>query len=1225
MLLKSPFIRSFPRRVLASKRTAFPLAIALLGFALTQLVWRLARSHDEARAQYAIDLSTGELKRKFESQLQSRILGFVRMQKRWEQRQNTPQKEWESDAQQYLDHFGGYQSIAWIDAERHVRWVVPLTGNQGMVGTSLESDGRRRMALDAAQARRVPVMSRVVELSNGGLGFLAIFPLYENSQFKGYLVGSFRVKDVMNSVIDSKIASDFFVSVREGNEVIYQFDKPAAGTDARWSRQVLLGFGGAEWRMQLSPSPHLLKKLQGPASWVLQSVGMLITLLLSGAVFIALNARETAQKLKQLTSLQTAVLDGAHYSIVYTDLKGIVRSFNAASERMLGYRADEVVGKCTAHLFFEWEELQATVAKLRQRYGFTTEDDLFVLMSQIKKGKNDEREWTFVRKDGTRFPVRLSITAVRDAEGELTGFIGIASDLTLHKRAEDESKKAKSQLMQAIDIIDAGLAMFDAQERFLVCNQKYKELYPEVAHLLTPGTLYSDILDGFCQEGGHTASGLSQEEWKRRRLEDHRRAAGVTEQKLPGRWIRISDRRTADGGVISLRTDITDIKRAQSELQMAKDAAEEATRTKSSFLARMSHEIRTPMNGVIGMLELALRRPVTAELKDYLETSRASAKSLLELINDILDFSKLEADRLHLEALPFRLRNTLGMIVKGMAVQAHGRGLDLLYSVEANVPDFVVGDPHRLSQIIVNLVGNAIKFTERGEIVVTVSLVQQSPAGARLEFSVSDTGIGIPAEKQARIFEAFAQADETTSRRFGGTGLGLAICTQLVKLMGGSLGVESQLGSGSRFHFTSEFQLAPEDQAAPALSSGLYQMPVLVVEHNARHRLILEELLNAWRMAPRCVPDAQAAIAALEQARGGSPFRLVLLDADLPHSGAERFFAEMKKNSEKAPPVILLTSTVASAELRHLESLAQARIGKPVVASVLLEIAEQLGRGQAVHSMPPPAATPAEPTGAPLRVLVAEDNPVNQKVVVSFLEMAGHLVVPVDDGRAAFDAVASGSKFDVVLMDGQMPKMDGMEATRAIREWEKGRGGHIPIIALTAHAMKGDLQKCLDAGMDGYLAKPIEPELLFTVLSDIARHKKPESTMNETARVSHGAATLDEARLKRQIGESPEILREVVDIYLNSIPALWTSLQESLQSANSVSLEHNAHKLKGALLNLAADAASGSALTLETMARQRDISRAAPVMSQLKTQLDELETALRNLVQPQKPQDVRNF
>jgi two-component system sensor histidine kinase/response regulator len=806
-------------------------------------------------------------------------------------------------------------------------------------------------------------------------------------------------------------------------------------------------------------------------------------------------SRRAGQRIRESAERFRAAFEHAPFGMLLAGLNGRLLQVNETLCSMLGYSSQELLNS-------NWKALTHP-----DDLGFSEQAADRLLLDEAPFVELEKR---YIRRGGDVIWARLKISLVRDFDGEPLYFITHVENITDRKHAAEMIRQSQEKYRRLV-------ANLPDVTWTSAVDGRTTHISPNVE------AVYGFTSEEICERGEELWFGRidpADVELVKAAFEGlfARGEAFNVEyrvQRKDGAWIWVHDRAAKtfehDGvlyadGVFS---DITARKRAEEELRKAKEAAESSNRAKSEFLAKMSHEIRTPMNGVIGMTELALDTDLTPEQREYLTTAKASADSLLEIIDDILDFSKADSRKLELRSVEFDIRKTVDSVMKGLGYQADKKGLELVYHVAPEVPAILRGDPGRLRQILVNLAGNAIKFTDRGEVVLDVRPQSEAPGEVVLQFDVKDTGVGIPADRQRDIFEAFVQADNSLSRQFGGSGLGLTIASQLAGMMGGQIWLESEPGRGSTFHFSARMPVVPgRPQPAHAAAQLLHGLPVLVVDDNVASRQVLERVLRRWGMAVHVCGSGSEALAILRDLRASSKRQpLAILDTLMPGLDAATVIQRARAEIGNVSFILLAPPGDGKDSARFCQAGVSAQLTKPVGESELMEavlrVRAGVRNGQSpltIASTPPPERTSA------LHILLAEDNTVNQLVAVRLLEKLGHSVTCASNGQEALEKLDKES-FHLVLMDVQMPVMDGLSATEAVRAAELKTGDRIPIVAMTAHAMRGDRERCMAAGMDGYITKPVSMRSLQSAIQETmaARSRTQSLTLAER----HEPAVLD--------------------------------------------------------------------------------------------------------------------
>lgn len=670
-------------------------------------------------------------------------------------------------------------------------------------------------------------------------------------------------------------------------------------------------------------------------------------------------------------------------------------------------------------------------------------------------------------------------------------------------------------------------------------------------------------------------------------------------------------------GIIGISRDITDLKRQELALQEARHAAEAANRAKSEFMANMSHELRTPLHGIMGMTELALDMDLTSQLRQHLETVDECADTLLMIVNDILDFSKIESGKFELDHTNFLVREVIEHTVDMLANRAHAKKLELISGIDPDVPDAVIGDPVRLRQIVTNLIGNAIKFTESGEVALRVSIASLQSDRVSLHFSVRDTGIGIPEKTQRKIFEAFTQADTGTTRKYGGTGLGLTISSHLVSQMGGTLEVRSKEGHGSEFFFTITLELQVDSASRTSVETpeALHGTQILLVDDNGTNLAVLQQMLTNWQMNSTAVTSPADALNLLKDAyQSGNPYPMMITDLQMPDMTGIELVKNIRETPEIADTtVLMLTSSEKEGDSVKAEQLnISAFIRKPCRQSRVLEAILNTA-GMTLSKEGKKESGPV--ISKRLRILLAEDSPVNQTLVLGIMKKQGHEVVVTNNGNQAVEKVKQDPNFDLVLMDVQMPGMDGFVATRAIRHHEKSTGNHVLIIAMTAHAMKGDRERCLAAGMDAYVPKPIKGPRLLSAIKDILDGKVQTETDEESIHPMNNEV-IDWKDALKSMGDDEELLKHVVRTFLDEGPDLLKQMREGLENQQPLDVQFAAHKLKSSTGLFGAHQAGEHAHQMETFAKSGTLTEEAQEeYRKLCAQLEQIFPALKQHIE----------
>ena len=948
------------------------------------------------------------------------------------------------------------------------------------------------------------------------------------------------------------------------------------------------------WRIvSLYSYKGLSEKIFDPLVGKTGYIALILCLMIGGAVVVLyvmaqrdIYSRKMSEEALHIERDRAQMyLDVVGVMVIALNVEGLVVLINKKGCELLGYKEEEILNK-------NWFDVCVRQEIREETKGF---------FEKLLSGVRDSVEYyenPVLTKVGEERIIAFHYSLIRDQTSSITGVLFSGEDVTERNKTMESLKLANefqhrllSTAATAIVVIDPDRIITSVNDEFcLITGFSLEEV---VGH---PRDIFAiEECESNCSLYSPERSGPIFRQNSR-----IRNKSGQLVSILKNADLMLDESGKVVGGIESF-IDVT-------ELIEAREKALAANVAKSAFLANMSHEIRTPMNGIIGMTELALNTCLTEEQREYMEAVKISAESLLRLINDILDFSKIEAGKFELVEVDFSLRDSIAQAMMAVSLQAHTKDLELVYHIPPHIPDIVVGDPGRLNQILINLMGNAIKFTYQGEVAVDIQLESESEYEIHLHFLIKDTGIGIPKDKQQKIFDAFEQADGSTTRKFGGTGLGLAVSAQLVQMMGGQIWLESEVGTGSTFHFTTKLGLSrrPLPLSATVDFSEFKDLPVLIVDDNAMNRFVIKEILTYWGMRPVAVESATEALKTMRNAQElGQPFSLVLIDYLMPDiNGFELAERINQDHSLSGVTMIMLTSAGQRGDARRCMNVGIAAYClKPIKQSELFAVISTALNKSSEGERRPSLVTrhSVREVKKCLSVLLAEDNAINQKLATRILQKMGHTVTIAENGKEALH-ILKNTHFDIILMDVQMPEMDGFEVTRFIREKERIIGGHISILAMTAHAMSGDREKCLAAGMDGYVSKPINTQELVENIEKLVDKREVDSEAPSAA--GQGGDIIDKAQLLARVGGDLNLLRELVDLFLDTGTQMLSQVEQSVGQGDAGAIERAAHTMKGVVGNFAANRAFEAALKLETMGREGSLKHADRAFRDLEREIN---------------------
>ena len=1205
------------------KLNLLAISVVIISLTISICLWQAFRTQENNYIQSTVQIEADSLTRGVELEIKERVAALQRMADRWAVAENNPTRmEWESDSSHLLKYFSGFQAIEWADKSFKIRWVNPLAGNEAAVDLNLlgQKDDWNDALIKAGENGE-PILMQKEKLAQGGRGIIVYCPIGKGENFEGFIIGVFRVEQLFDNLLNPNIVSNYNVSIRQNSEIVYQRTDNSKTADAKEyssNSSQTIPFDNARWQLEIYPKSNQMSALKSNVDEAALFVGILFSVLLGLAVFFAQRAtRQTKILQNEIIARRTAqieqerlaaILEAGEDFIGMTEFGGRQIYLNRAGRKMIGISADEDISS-----------IPISALHPTRMWKLINEE---AIPAAIENG-SWLGETALLTKDGNEIPVSQMIIAHKDNDGEIKLLSTVVRDISEQKETERVLQKSENRYRTLLAHLPVGIVHTDTKGGVNFVNEEWSRITglssEEAKGEGWANAVHPEDLERVVEEWTTKSAAVEESSYEFR----FRAKDGKVSDVL-ARAIKQDDDDGNFTGHLATVIDITEIKKLQSELRNTRDVAIENVRLKSEFLANMSHEIRTPMNGVIGMTELLLDTKLDSEQIDYANTIKTSADSLLTIINDILDFSKIEAGRLQFEKIDFDLLNSVENVVELFAEQAKNKNFELVSLVESDVPLGLRGDPGRIRQVLTNLVGNAVKFTEEGEVSLKVLKMSETNEKVKLRFSVRDTGIGISREAQSYLFQAFTQADGSMTRKYGGTGLGLAISRQLVEMMNGRIEIESELGEGAEFWF--EIELEKQTKVSSRLQnklSDLTNLKVLIVDDNPTNRKILMHQTESWGMKAKEAGDGFEALKKLTEAENtDAPFDLAILDLRMPIMDGFKLAKKIKREpSLEKTRLIIMPSYGQRGDGRKARKLGiNGYLLKPVkqsnlfdcIATVMSNSAEEF---ETVDKAPKLVTKHSlnENSAVQQRILLAEDNEINRKVTKKQLEKMGYQVDVVGDGNQAVKALKR-QKYSAVLMDCQMPVMDGYAATAEIRRIEHG-GRRTPVIALTANAIEGERERCLSAGMDDYVSKPVKRDLLAAAIAKNIRLFGGKINMQQSMRKTKLETTSSELvnfDTFNDLAEiDPQMLRETIELYIEHTGKRLEKLEPAVENKDADEIYRLAHT------NLGSSATCGMKIMiepfrkLEDAGRRNDIKTAELIIEECKTKYSELEKFLK--------------